>query len=80
MLPSALESNHMMQVINLVEVPVLIIGRYDDSFLELAKDVLISDYSMFSHLLWMRRSCFFTSSILDDKLTKIISLLTCNLA
>ena len=61
-----LNKAHVMQVINLVEVPVLIIDRYDDSFLELAKDVLISDYSMFSHLLWMRRSCFFTSSILDD--------------
>ena len=29
-----------MQVVNLVEAPVPILGRYDDSFLELPKDVL----------------------------------------
>jgi glycyl-tRNA synthetase beta subunit len=31
-----------MQVVNLVEAPVPILGRYDDSFLELPKDVLIT--------------------------------------
>jgi glycyl-tRNA synthetase len=35
-------SNHMMQVANLVEAPMPILGQYDDSFLELPKDVLIT--------------------------------------
>jgi hypothetical protein len=37
--------NHTMQVINLVEAPMPIIGRYDVSFLALPKDVLITVYA-----------------------------------
>jgi glycyl-tRNA synthetase len=37
-----------MQVVNLVEAPLPILGRYDDSFLELPKDVLITVCSDFN--------------------------------
>lgn len=37
--------NHTMQVINLVEAPMPIIGQYDVSFLALPKDVLITVYA-----------------------------------
>ena len=36
-----------IQVVNLVEAPMPILGRYDDSFLELPKDVLITVCSHF---------------------------------
>jgi len=65
-----------MQVVNLVEAPVPILGRYDDSFLELPKDVLITVCSAF--YCGCVEANFF-SSILDNSMTKIISLLTCNL-
>jgi hypothetical protein len=58
-----------MQVVNLVEAPVPILGRYDDSFLELPKDVLITVCTAF--YCGCLEANF--SSILDSSMTKLIS-------